>query len=67
MGQGDTWPFDLSIGVSDRLHDLDGDLRNDGIAERFQSASSVHPSGNPISHSTKRGCNFKPSLLPPVA
>jgi hypothetical protein len=31
------------------------DLRDDGISEGFKS---VHPGGNPISHSTHVGFNF---------
>ena len=36
-----------------------GDLRYDGVSE---SPKSVHPSGNPMSHSTHVGFSFPPML-----
>lgn len=40
------------------------DLRDDRISKSFESGSSVQPSGYPIIHSTKAGCNLKPVALP---
>lgn len=40
------------------------DLRDDGIAER---GKAVHPSGNPMSHSTHVGFNCPPAGITPIA
>jgi hypothetical protein len=54
----------LTVSKTENLYDAEtqplGDLRNYGVAERLKS---VHPSGNPIIHSTKLGCNFSDALF----
>jgi len=44
--------------IHDPSADQLGDLWDDGVAE---AAQSVHPSGNPISHSTHVGFNGPPT------
>jgi len=48
--------FDLTYPTPDHV----GDLRDDGVAEASQS---VHPSGNPMSHSTHVGFSCPPAAV----
>jgi hypothetical protein len=49
------WPLGLAGVRHHAASDPLDNLRDDGVAE---SSKSVHPSGNPISHSTHDGFNF---------
>ena len=46
-----------SFNVCDRFEDRIDLGRDNGISETLKA---VHPSGNPIIHSAKAGCNFNP-------
>jgi hypothetical protein len=47
------------VGGEDQPPDVFGDLGDDGVSEGPQS---VHPSGNPMSHSTHVGFNGPPFI-----